>query len=262
VKQTPRRAPQPSKTLMRHAVKQPGSLKPAAAKHSHLSHRPKADILPKPSVSHIEPSRLLHARSVKKSRAISRFSSSVFDYQALPANSLPAERPKLAMASRPVIASERSTTDLLERAIQRAESHRQSHPRTKRRISRKISNLTASALAVVLLAGFFAYQNAASIAIHQATGKVGFAASLPGYKPSGFSLGRAVYSTGYFQVNFHSNSDQRSFAIVERPSVINNQPFSIDGQHNASWIRNGIAYEVQANGSLSDEQLQQLANSL
>ncbi len=263
-KHLPRHTPQASKTLMRHSVRPPGprGKAPLKATTGRLVKPVRAAVAPKLSAGRVEAQRLAHASAVKKSNAISRFAKSVFAYEPgamIMPGSAKTSAPTVAT---PVATPEKlPTTDLLERALSQATSHRQTSKR-HHRLGKKVMNLGSAGLAILLLAGFIAYQNAANLTLHHAAGKAGFAAKLPGYRPSGFSLGRFAYSPGYVSINFHSNSDSRAFAVIERPSTWAAQPLAIDAQHNATLVKNGVQYQIQANGSLSDHQLIEIASSL
>jgi hypothetical protein len=53
-----------------------------------------------------------------------------------------------------------------------------------------------------------------------AANRAGFAATMPSYQPSGYSLsGPIAYSPGQVTVNFASNSDDRKFSLRQQPTT-------------------------------------------
>lgn len=184
--------------------------------------------------------------------------------------------------------------DIFQKALEQAAAHelppapaknRAHATRRKRPRSRRLVNISAAALAVVLVGGFLAYQNTANLKLHLASSKAGFAATLPSYHPAGFSVGRFAYSPGNVTINFHSNSgNDRSFALTEQPSGWNSSTLLnefvatesdsyqtvqtggrtvyIYGQNKATWVNGGVWYQVDSKGALSTRQLANLASSM
>src|SRR5690606_30980207 len=98
-----------------------------------------------------------------------------------------------AQASHPVAA--------FERALHQAESHKQPKLKAPKRLHRTATKLRTSPrtlrratglAAVVLLAGFFAYQNAPHLSMRVAAARAGVQAELPDYRPAGFSMNRRI----------------------------------------------------------------------
>lgn len=289
--------PQPAKTLMRSAVQKPGhSLKRRAKAYGHtdaLVEKPSTQLQPKPSVHRLNDKRLQHARQISKSQAVSRFSSKLGPAPAPPTELKPVTPPIHRPIHNPTPTqhhkphkSPRTTADLLEHALQSATSHEQSAPSAKkyRRKPSRLTSIAAIALSMALLAGFVAYQNLTSVQLHIASAKAGFAASLPNYQPAGYHLSHLNYSPGTVAINFHSNSDDRAYAITEKTSdwdsdalrdsflASSGQQYQtvesagrtlfIYGQNAATWVSGGVWYQVQSNGTLSNRQLVQLATSM
>jgi hypothetical protein len=77
----------------------------------------------------------------------------------------------------------------------------------------------ATAAAVLVLAAYVTYLNVPSVSMKVAASRAGFSASLPGYKPAGYSFsGPIKYSPGLVTINFSSNSDQRNFSVTQQPT--------------------------------------------
>ncbi len=281
------RTPQGSQTLMRHVVKKPGqSLKRQQIAHGHvdaLVTKPPVSVATKQSVSSIPQARLHRAGKIAKSAHISRFIA----HKATQSPPTGTVGPSIATAKP---ARTDQPLDIFENALQHATSHKQppavhhKHPNRARFLSKRRVSLAATALSVLLLVGFIGFENRAGLSLRMAATKAGFSAALPGYRPSGFSVGHLNYSAGNVAINFHSNSDQRAFAIIEKPSAwdsttlrdnfvaaadkqyqtvsVGGRTVYLYGKNNAAWVNGGIWYQVKSDGSLSNDQLTRLAGSL
>jgi hypothetical protein len=279
--------PQGSATLMRHVVQKPGK----SLKRRHAAQGPTDAVLARPtqtvalkhSASVVPADRLARAVQANQSSHISRFTK----HQAPAAKATP-PIPSAAV-TRPVAPPQRPL-DVFEIAMQRATSHEQlpvihyKHPRSRQLFSKRRTSIAATAVTILLVVGLIGFQYRTTIALHLATGKAGFSAVIPAYQPSGFSIGKLNASAGTVAINFHSNSDQRSYAITEKPSAwdsatlrdnfvasadshyqsvqVGGRTVYLYGKNNAAWVNGGIWYQVQSGGALSDHQLSELAASL
>ena len=151
-------------------------------------------------------------------------------------------------------------------------------------LTSRAARSVSAGLLIVLLAGFVTYQNIPNIKLSLASSRVGFEASLPSYRPAGFAVGTMSYGVGNVAINYHSNSDTRAYTLTEKASNWDSQTLrdvyvvTSAGQayqtvqssgrtiylfaHNATWVNNGVWYEIQNNGNLSSRQLVDLASSL
>jgi hypothetical protein len=291
-----RHAPEHSKTLMRHTVKKPPhSLKrhlKARGSTDSLVKKPATVIAPKRSAKHIDAQKLNHASQVPKSHMVKKFNRHQPASIAVPVTVRKIARPAKAHHASPepsAPAKRASPADeLLNHALRHATSHEQRPPkkidRKRRGPSRRLTSLAALSLAAVVLGGFVVYSNLANMRLKVASAKAGFSASLPEQRPAGYHLSHLNYSPGVVALHFHSNSDSRSFAITEKASawdsgtlrdtyVANSgqdyqtvesggRTLYLLGQNVATWVSGGVWYQVQANGSLSHQQLVALATSL
>lgn len=282
-------SPQTSHTLMRHVVKKPGKSlilrHPAHGHTSNLVAKASLAVVSKKSVAVVPPERLARAKQIPKSTKISRFALHGATVLQSPFSAV---NDDVSMVS----ATTAKPLDIFEQALQRATSHQQpavvpqKHKYSKRRtfLSSRAVSLSAATLSVLLLASFIGFENRTNLTLRMAASKAGFSASLPGYKPAGFSVGRVNYSPGSVAINFHSNSDRRAFAISEKPSAWDSttlrdnfvtqadqqyQTVSVGGRtvymyghNNAAWVNGGMLYQVTSDGSLSNRQLSDLAASL
>lgn len=185
---------------------------------------------------------------------------------------------------------------MIESALASANAHEQppvAHHSIKRRhriarrlgISARAVAISSTVLAGVLLGGFFAVQNVPNLSMRVAATQAGFDATMPGYNPSGFSFkGPINYSPGQVTVTFRSNTDSREYELTQRASnwnseallanfvLENKQPYQayedrgrtlfIYGKSNATWVDNGIWYQVEGSSQLSTEQLIRIAASM
>lgn len=173
--------------------------------------------------------------------------------------------------------------DLFESALQSSESHKSPKVTHHKRKGRKAARLTIAAASLLLLVGFFAYQNAPNLALKRASSTIGFSASMPGYHPSGFRQnGQVQYQPGRVIISFRSNSDERAYTITQSNAYndeqslrqnylagkeyetiqANQQVGYLFGDSNFTWVRNGVWYTIQGNAELSRDQLVKVATSL
>lgn len=290
----PKRLLQPAQTLMRRALTKPTpSLKrqtkttvanQASAKIS------VANVTPKASVTVIDHKRRQHAQDTIKSTLIHRFSANASVQSAAVTLSSSASRAVVASQHAAQGMAKQPSLDMFERALAHANGHEQRTPahvkkslKQARKGQRRL-NVAAGALAVLLLAGFIGYQQLPSMKFQYASSQAGFHATLPNYRPAGFALGKLSYQAGAVSVNFHSNSDDRAFAITQKASGWDSQALHdnyvatsgqtyhtaeaggrtiyLYGNANATWVNGGVWYQVQSGGSLNERQLTQLAASM
>lgn len=293
-----RHKPQRPATLMRHAVS-----KPAAHPVKHT----------KPASIHDARTaeRLARAKAIPKSQAIARFPATSATKTHTAQRSVPTKHAAVAVeaapkaaappmkqpathkphpAPAPMTASEKLVTN----ALKNARAHEASHPYAKKPrrrfahafgIKNRTANIAMATAAVVLLGGFFVYQNIPNFSMRLASARAGFAAAQPGYRPSGFTQDKLVsYAPGKVTISFHSNSDSRKYQVTQQVSNWNSQALSdnylaannkqyqtyqaggktiyvYDGS-NATWVNGGVWYQIQGQSSLTSDQLLRIANSI
>lgn len=289
-----RHKPQRAATLMRHAVNKPSVSQPAKS--------------PKPTSVHDARTaeRLARAKAIPKSQHIARFPSShsaqrpvpkkhaAVSVQAAPKSTEPPITQPHKSASHHASAPLSASEQLVTNALKNARAHEASHPYAKKPrrrfahafgMNNRTANTAMGIAAMVLLAGFFVYQNIPNFSMRLASARAGFAASQPGYRPSGFTQDKLVsYAPGKVTISFHSNSDSRNYQISQQVSnwnsqaladnylAVNNKQFQTyqaggktiyvyDGS-NATWVNGGVWYQIQGQSSLTSEQLLRIANSI
>lgn len=279
-------APQHSKTLMRHVVKKPSTTKHLKAQGSiAVSAKSSHQITAKSSAHVISDQRLHHAKRVSKSTHISRYGATVASAENRHPSSPKPGAIKVQPVAHHAAPKQSAHAELMEQAIKRATSHHQ--PKHRKPLSRRQQIAGYSALVVVSVAflGILVTQSSAGIQLRVAANKAGFAASAPAYKPAGFRMDDMYYSAGQVAMHFKSNSDQvRSYSITQKTSswdsstlrdtfvapadrnfkVVSDSGLNVFvyGDGNATWVNDGVWYQVQANSTLSDRQLVDIAKSL
>lgn len=286
-----RHKPQRAATLMRHAVSKP-------------AHQP---VHRQPASAHDERTaqRLERAKAVQKSTHIQRFPAAHASHaahrsvskkhaplhvEAAPEPAVTAHKPKPSPVAAPLSASEKLVTN----ALKHARAHEATQPfakKPKRRMAHALGikhrtlNMGMAAIAVLVLVGFFVYQNIPSLSMRVASTRAGFSATQPGYTPSGFAQEKLVsYSPGKITISFRSNSDERNFQMTQQVSnwnsqaladnylAVNNKQYQVyqaggktiyvyDGS-NATWVNGGVWYQIEGKSSLTSEQLLRIANSI
>ncbi len=267
-----------SRTLVRHAV-----VKPPTA------HRARRQAPAESIVQHELIARGERAKKIQKSHLIQKFSSN----QTAAHRPQPPAKPKdshakrtqpLAIANASAVASSNSIADF-EQALEKASSHLQKMPAKSRRRKPKAGkgSLAMVAAVIVLMVGFFAWQNTPSIRMKLAARNANIPASLPDYSPAGFSVDKDIIAQpGLVSVSYKSESGGQAFSITQQASDWddstlyasyveprdgqtfeghNKKIYLIDGS-NATWVDNGIWYRVTGTAKLSVDQLQRIANSL
>lgn len=187
---------------------------------------------------------------------------------------------------------------MINKALENANAHEaidhsgKTHHKKKRSklskelgISKKAASISSAVLAMVLLVGFFTIQNVPNLSMRIAATRAGFDAEMPGYRPSGFSFkGPINYSPGQVTVSFKSNSDGRYYDVKQQASNWNSDAllsnyvvaegktyqtyldrgrtlFIYDGS-NATWVDDGVWYQVEGDSDLTTDQLIRIASSI
>jgi len=280
---------------MRRAVQRPviplkRHLK-VAARTDLLSKIPRFDIVPKYSVTTIDQARLKRAARMARNKLISRFGN--LELATTPVvKAVTPVAPGQTKVAPPVSdappITRQPSNDIFERALAHATSHTQPAYKHKRvshkKIFRRVSSVAAASLAILLIIGFVAYQNAADIQLRVASSRAGINATLPKWQPSGFAIGKFTYSPGTVSINFNSTNGQHSFSIVQTASswdsatLFDKYVFPNSNSYeaikaanttlyaynntNATWVNNGIWFRLIGNGSLSTSQMATIAASM
>lgn len=178
-----------------------------------------------------------------------------------------------------------------QRIAEAPESHtekpaRQNQGRLNAFFSKQPRLLTAavSTLCVLMLVGYVTYLNMPVISMRIAASRAGFAATMPGYKPSGYSLrGPVAYSPGQVNLAYNSNTGGEGFTLTQRQTSWDAQAlldnyvakqthdyltyqekgltiYMYNGK--AAWVNGGVWYNVSGKAALSSDQILQMATSM
>lgn len=287
--QSAKRSVSRSLTLNRNAVKAPVHAASVAIAE------PKKPAVSTTAMKHADSQRLERAKLVTRSSSVAKFNHSNVSTSSetasvpLQASSLTQhlEKTHLKVPEAQLEQKTVSTKDrLIDHAVTNAPVH---HTKKQKRYHKKTSVLgkyATSGLVALVLGAYVAYLNIPSISMKVAAHRAGFAATMPGYKPAGYSLkGPIAYSPGQVTVNFQSNTDERQFSLKQQPTtwdstallenfVVKETPnyltyqdrgltiYIYDGS-NAAWVNGGKLYNLEGdNAQLDTDQLLKLATSV
>jgi hypothetical protein len=285
--------PQPAQTLMRHAVKKPSGLSkplvkaqtPTTSSGQSITVHTSPISLHKAASQTIDMERFERAKHITQPKEIQHFVPvTKSTYTPVPQAPIVTPRPAPTMDAAP--AEQTASQNIFEKALASSTSHQETYagPATKKAKRRQHAGFAALLITALAVAGFVAYLNVPNLTMTLASARAGFHASIPGYLPSGFSTKHVSYQTGTVSTQYNSNSDSRSFTIVQKGSdwdssaLVTNyvsmtnvsyQTYQIKGRNvyiygdgNATWVDGGVWYTVTSSGNLPNKQLLDIAASL
>jgi hypothetical protein len=191
------------------------------------------------------------------------------------------------------VAPAAATTTLLSRALHNAPNHTAAHAKKPTRrhkaaqklgVSTRFVNAAGSSLLLLVLVGIVVHQNIPRISVKLAASKAGVPAKLPA-KPSGFAYsGPIEYADGAVNIGFKSNSDDRSFKVIQQNSnaspaalsdvlsqttgqstqsmTVGDKTVYFYGNSNAAWVEKGVLYKIEGNSSLNSSQILDIVKSV
>ncbi len=289
--------PQKSQTLARKAVRKPEHITNVKQPEKPGIHKKKLGVSPRREFMAREIQKSPHIRKFGEEQARS---SVVKKQLPLPVKQPPtAHNHVIDTQGYPQHHSpnhQRASSKMIEAALANAESHNEQSPLSVKKsrrsklsrrlgISSRAFALSSGVLAFVLLAGFYAVQNVPNLSMKVAASRAGFDARMPGYTPSGFSFrGPINYEPGEVAVKYHANSDDREFSVVQRNSNWNSdallanfieeenkqyqtyldrgRTLYIYDESNATWIDDGIWYQIEGDSGMTTDQLIRIASSI
>jgi hypothetical protein len=289
--------PQRSQTLMRTIVKKP--LQSTIEQASPIAQKARSGAA--------SAARISKAKLISQSDKVRRFGGVAHSKTDQPTTKVRAEvRPHNAkprpLASAAAVApampsmvtsvSHQQLEQLLDNALARADAHKkllesQRKGKSFRRFSFGPRWLSISSVvaAILLIGGFFAWQNVPQVSVKMAAMRAHVDASVPAYTPSGFSYASPVnYSSGAVTINFKAGSNNRTFAITQQSSnwssssleanavpadsqvqtsKINGTTVYIYGANNdATWVSRGVKYTLKDKANLNSDQILRIAGSM
>lgn len=285
----PHRIPQQSKTLMRHAVKKPTpGLKKTLHVQSPLAKQAEHAVVQKVAVQAVDTNRLQRAEHTEKHANVHRYGAPVVSAEVahVPVQAAP-EEPNQGEVAAPAPKPSNGPDELFERAVQNANhfvdiTARRVHFKKKARLH--VASMTAGTLAILLIAGFAAYQNMPGVQLKIAGYRAGVATANPNFKSSGFAYngvsvrdGKRVIglknSHGQYQLIQQSTNWSGSDMIQQVSSVsasgatnyttiplVNNTAYRLSNTQ-ATWVSRGVWYQVTGNAALTDAQIRAIAQN-
>lgn len=197
---------------------------------------------------------------------------------------------KVLQAQTPTPQKQLSGTDLKEQLIKERLAEVSTAPTKKQKkanwLSRqpRLVTILSSTLALLVLGGYLTYITLPSISLRVAASRAGVNASMPEYKPDGYSLdGPITYSPGEVVVSYKSNTNDSGYKLTQKSSNWDSQAvldnyvgkqtdnyltFQERGitvytfNNKAAWVNGGILYTIDGNASLSSDQVLRIATSL
>lgn len=299
---------QKSQTLARHIVKKPAPGQPQKATGP-IEPAPRSLAIAETRTSLLGKTpkdRLKRAGTTKQSKAVTRFSSTNNAPKPILTPNLAVEREQVAQAmpvpsAAPPLAAHHTSNaghhtkkQPFTHPLAGANSHLAAPPKKRRlhqkvadrlNVSSKILSASAACLAIIFLAGFFAYQRIPNVSMKVAASRAGFQGTIPSNTPAGYAFnGPITYEKDVIVLKYKSNSDTRQFQIVQRPSDWNSeallknfvstanmryQTYNDRGltvyvmdKNNAAWVNKGIWYTLSGTNTLSTEQVLAMAASM
>lgn len=150
---------------------------------------------------------------------------------------------------------------------------------------RRAFSLIASGAVALFAFGYVAYLNFPNVAVRVAASRAGFQATMPNYKPGGYTFAGPVhYTNEQVVISFRSNTDDREYQIIERQtnwdsgSLLENYVAKESDRYltfqesgltvyifngsQAAWINKGVWYRIAGDAALNTEQVLKIAASL
>ena len=284
--------PLPAKTLMRTAVKKPSrTLSLITNITAPINDLEEPSQIKSPiMIGSVDQKLARRATSIIKSDKISRFGATVKEGS----EQIPILPSKTTKETPKEVIKKTELDNIFDHAIANSTAHlnlpltkkeqRAVHGKKPKKLGKITAYLSVTALALAFV-GYAIYSNIPNMMAKVASLRAGFSANVPSYKPVGYSLEAVGYQPGMVSFNFKNNTLSRSFSLTERASswdsqtlvssvvvptdghnykkiMIGGQTLYLYGSDQAAWVSNNIWYQLQGNGSLSTNQLINLASTL
>lgn len=281
-------AAQHSQTLKREAVKRPApSLRKQLGTKGSLQHAVPSLIVPKKSVASLDDTRLARAQSTARSPLVAHHTSQVPqkvhptlaslsvqpvpEPTAVPPTTTPAPEPP---SNKP--------TDIFEHALANAGNFidvKAHHVHFKKKTRQHVLSVAAGTLALVVIAGFAAYQNTPGLQFKMASVEAGVSTHMPNLQSAGFAYNGVKAGNKTLTVGLKSGG--KNYQLTQTPTNLSSEDMiqtagATDASGNpdyrtvqagstsvyrfdntsATWVKDGKWYSVSGNGALSDGQVQ------
>ena len=285
-------AAQPSHTLMRRAVKKPGqSLKRQLNVQGALTRPLAATIAVKRSAAQIDTERLHKAQQVPKHQRVNRFgvptSAAALTFADIPVRQAPDNIPSNDPPVTPPPTPTNKPTDVFEQAMHTATNFIDitAHRAHFKKVTRNhMLSAAGGTLALLLIVGFAAYQNTPGLQLKIAGFRAGIATATPDFGATGFAYNGATADHSHLVIglknasgNYQLSEQKTNWSgqdMITQVSAVdasgqanystmqagNNTVYRF-GSTQATWVKDGIWYQVNGNQSLTDTQLKSLVQN-
>ncbi len=284
-------AVQPSHTLMRRAVKKPGQgTKRQLRVQGTLTHPLSATIAIKHSAEQIDAARLGKAQQIQKHHQVNRFGGQTdiaIKFANIPVQQAPDNLPTNDPPVTPPPVPTNKPVDIFEHAMANASNfvditaHR---AHFKKKTKQHMLSAAAGSVALLLIAGFAAYQNTPGLQLKIAGFRAGVATATPDFRATGFAYNGATANhsrlviglksaSGTYQLseqktNWSGEDMITQVSAVDASGQTNYSTLQAGGHTvyrfgntQATWVKGGIWYQVNGNQGLTDTQLKSLVQN-
>lgn len=294
------RATQNSLTLMRSAVKRPTpSLVKQLGPKGALQHSVPSLIVPKASVNSVDSSRLERAKSVERSPhvvhhgVVSRPAIhptlaplAVQPVPVKPEGEVPGTAPAPQPTNKPDDPGK--TPDMFEQAMANASHFVDVHAHRahfNKQARKHVTSMAAGTLALLVIAGFAAYQNTPGLQFKVASIQAGVTTGMPNFKAAGFAYNGVRAHNGELTVGF--NNTKGSYQLTQTNTNLSGNDMiqnigatDASGTPNyrtiqagdttvyrfdntgATWVSGGKWYTVSGSSALTDSQVESLIRNI
>jgi hypothetical protein len=294
---TKARNTQSSQTLMRASVRRPDpSLRKQLATKGSLQHSVPSLIVPKLSAVQVDSDRLARAQVTPRSPQIARHARAVHapliatiqpQLTPLAVQPVPVKPEGEEPSSPPSPQPTNKPIDIFEHALMNASHYvdvQAHHARFRLQTRRHLASMAAGTLALLVIAGFAAYQNTPGLQFKVASMHAGVATHMPNFKAAGFAFNGVKASgakltvgfsgvTGDYQLtqsptNLSSSDMINTVGATDASGMPDYQTVQTGdttvyrlSNTNATWVENGTWYTVSGSSYLTDNQLQSLVRN-
>ena len=201
----------------------------------------------------------------------------------------------VALPSMVASASHQKLERMLDEALTKADAHKQAmryhaarHFWQRPGFMGRRASLKITLILIVVLgaAGLLAWQKVPQVSIRVAAARAHVNASIPVYKPSGYSLiTPASVNAGAVLLKYKDSADDtQSYSIAQKPSnmaslslaqtivphgaqvqttqVSGNTVYIYGASNNAAWVNNGILYTISDHARLSSDEIIKIVQGL
>jgi hypothetical protein len=292
---------QPSATLMRRAVQKPApGFKKQANVQGALAHSIPNVIPVKHTADYIDQDRLVRATSVETSPMVAHHGKqiepvainltplAVQPVPVKPEGDVPSTAPAPQPPSNAPQGTQAKSKDIFDHALANAANFldvKEHRAHFRKHARRHVASMAAGTLALLVIAGFAAYQNSPGLQFKVAGVQAGVATRMPNFAAAGFAYNGAKATDGKLTVgfsnkggNYELTQQQTSWSGNDMIQAVSATDASGKpnyttvkaggttvyrfGNGNATWVSGGTWYTVNGTGALSNNQVQTLVQNV